>query len=283
MKLPSDDRSGDSREGLNRPGRLNDRRVLLVHGLMGEVMAALRPIGLDYMHSLAAWLRAQGAEVDVVRLPTAAPIARNAERLRAVLLAEAAPVLLIAHSKGGLEALAALLDPVAAARCTGFVALQSPFFGSPVADAVTGARPLDAAAMGLARLLRIGSGEGLRDLTTARRAAWMGANAAAIGALLARLPVVCLATALPARGLRGRDQIYGLAARWMARRGAWPSDGLVPVASALLPGARHLLRDGSHIASVSRGGGRDPAGLLAEALRLLESRPVKQGDQQIQT
>lgn len=248
---------------------------------MGEVMAALRPIGLDYMHGLAAWLCGEGASVEVVRLPTAAPIARNAERLRAVLVAEAAPVLLIAHSKGGLEALAALLDPATAARCTGFVALQSPFFGSPVADAVTGARPLDAAAMGLARLLRIGSGEGLRDLTTARRAAWMGANAAAIGALLARLPVVCLATALPARGLRGRDRIYGLAARWMARRGAWPSDGLVPVASALLPGARHLLRDGTHIAAVSRGGGRDPAGLLAQALEVLGLSSAEHGGQRI--
>ncbi|MBR0666401.1 hypothetical protein GXW71_18720 [Roseomonas hellenica] len=261
--------AAEGREGLDRPGNLAGQRVLLVHGLMGEVMAALRPIGLDYMHGLAAWLRAQGAEVDVVRLPTAAPIARNAERLREVLLAEPSPVLLIAHSKGGLEALAALLDPVAAARCTGFVALQSPFFGSPIADAVTRARPLDAAAMGLARLLRIGNGEGLRDLTTTRRAAWMEAHAQSIAALLARLPVVCLATALPARSLRGRDRIYGLAARWMAQRGAWPSDGLVPVASALLPGAHHLLRDGSHIASVSRGGGRDPAGLLAEALAVL--------------
>lgn len=274
MSLPPDDRSGESREGLNRTGKLDGARILLVHGLMGEVMAALRPIGLDYMHGLAAWLRAQGAEVDVVRLPTAAPIARNAERLREVLLAEPAPVLLIAHSKGGLEALAALLDPAAAARCTGFVALQSPFFGSPIADMLTRARPLDAAATGLARLLRIGSGEGIRDLTTARRAAWMEAQAQPIAALVARLPVVCLATALPARGLLGRDRLYGMAARWMARRGAWPSDGLVPVASALLPGARHLLREGSHIASVSRGGGRDPAGLLAEALALLAPVPA---------
>ncbi len=234
---------------------------------MGEVMAALRPIGMDYMHGLAAWLRDEGAIVDVVRLPTAAPVARNAERLRAALLAEPAPVLLIAHSKGGLESLAALLDPAAAARCSGFIALQSPFFGSPVADALTRRRPLDAAAAGLARLLRIGTGEGVRDLTTARRAAWMTAEADAIASLLTRLPIICLATALPARGLRGRDRLYGMGAKWMAGHGAWPSDGLVPVASALLPGAHHLLRDGSHIACVSRGAGRDPVGLLREALQ----------------
>ena len=53
---------------------LAGRRILLVHGLMGEVMAALRPIGIDYMQGLAAWLREAGAEVDVVRLPTGEPV-----------------------------------------------------------------------------------------------------------------------------------------------------------------------------------------------------------------
>jgi PAS domain S-box-containing protein len=56
---------------------------------------------------------------------------------------------LVAHSKGGLEALAALLDPEAAARCAAFVAFQSPFFGSPVADAVAGRRVLRGLALAL--------------------------------------------------------------------------------------------------------------------------------------
>ena len=52
-----------------------------------------------------------GAAPEVVRVPTAASVSANAARIRAALLASGRPALVIAHSKGGLEALAALLDP----------------------------------------------------------------------------------------------------------------------------------------------------------------------------
>ena len=159
---------------------LDGQRVLLVYGLLGEVAAAFHPFGLDYMQPLATWLRGQGALVSVVQLRTAESVSANAARLRAEILADPAAALIIAHSKGGLEALAALLDPAAQARCIGFLAMQSPFYGSPIADVVVGAKPLEAAAGGLARLLRIGTKEGVRDLTTSARRAWMAARRLAI-------------------------------------------------------------------------------------------------------
>ncbi|MBR0680111.1 hypothetical protein GXW74_06405 [Roseomonas eburnea] len=245
--------------------------MLLVYGLMGEVMAALHPFGMDYMHPLRDWLEAQGADVAIVPLRTAEPVSANAARLREALMADPRPALIIAHSKGGLEALAALLDPEAQARCTGFLAMQSPFYGSPVADAVTGAKPLEAAAGGLARLLRIGSGEGVRDLTTTSRRIWMAAAAQAVARLLAALPVACLATEVQEGLARGRERLHLAAAQWMERRGCGPNDGLVPVSSALIPGARHLILPGSHIATVSRGPGRDPVAMLRAGLDALFS------------
>lgn len=252
-------------------------RVLLVYGLMGELIAALRPVGLDYMHPLGDWLAEQGADAAVVPLQTAEPVSANAARLRAVLLADPRPALVIAHSKGGLEALAALLDAEAQARCSGFLAMQSPFYGSPVADAVMGAKPLEAAAGGLARLLRIGSGEGVRDLTTSARQLWMAAAAEPVARLVATLPVACLATVVDEGSARGRERLHLAAAQWMERRGHGPNDGLVPVASALIPGARHVVLPGSHIATVSRGPGRDPVVLMRAGLDALfsaERRPA---------
>ena len=245
---------------------LAGRRILLVHGLLGEVMAALRPIGIDYMQGLAAWLCEAGAEASVVRLPTGEPVIRNALALRAAIAAEPRPPLVIAHSKGGLEALAALMDPRTVERCTGFIALQSPFFGSPIADVVTASPALDATATSLARLLRIGSGEGIRDLTTARRTAWMTTHAEAITALVKHLPILCVATTIPARGAHGRDRAYAITDAWMRGRGHGPSDGLVPLASARIPGARSITCEGSHIACVSQGPGRDPVSILRDAL-----------------
>ncbi len=256
---------------------LDGQRVLLVYGLLGEIVAALRPFGLDYMQPLRAWFAAQGADATVVRLQTAEAVSANAAKLRAVLLADPRPALIVAHSKGGLEALAALLDPAAQARCMGFLAMQSPFFGSPVADAVLAAKPMEAATGGLARLLRVGSGEGVKDLTTTARCLWMAAAREPIARLIATVPVACLATRLQEGQARGRERLHLAAAQWMERRGCGPNDGLVPVDSALIPGARHLVLPGSHIATVSRGPGRDPVALMRaglEALFSAQTRPA---------
>jgi hypothetical protein len=212
------------------------------------------------------WLLGLGLPVEVVPVPTAAPVAANALRLRAALAADPQPAVLVAHSKGGLEALAALLDPEAATRCRAFIALQSPFLGSPVADALVGVPRLHRAAGRILQRLGLGGEEGLRDLTSAARAEWMAAHAAEVAALPRHLPVLCCATWLDAANARGPDRRYLPLVRWVERRGGGPNDGLVPVASALLPGARHRLLPGGHRALVATGRGRDPVGALRDAL-----------------
>jgi pimeloyl-ACP methyl ester carboxylesterase len=244
---------------------LDDCRILLCYGLLGEVMARLRPVGLDYMGAQADWLRALGLPVQVVDVPTAAPVACNAARIAEVMAADDRPALLIAHSKGGLEALAALLRPGVAERCRGFIAIQSPFFGSPVADAICARAALHRAAHHTLRALGIGDGAALRDLTTATRASWMAAHADAIAALVRSLPVIAVASEL-GRCQDLHDHVYQPLSRWMRQRGAGPNDGLVPVASAQLPGARQVLLTAGHRSLVAEGGGGDPVGVLRDLL-----------------
>jgi hypothetical protein len=245
--------------------RLTGHRVLLCYGLFGDVMAALRPIGLDYMAGQLAWLRRIGVRAAPARMPSAAPVARNAARIAEAVLAEPSPVLLVGHSKGGLEALSALLLPEVAAQCRGFLALQSPFRGAPLADAALGLAPLRLAADGVLRLVRLGEGQGLLDLTCALRGPWMAEHATAIAALSTTFPVASLATAVGAPG-SWRDRPYLPLVRWMERIGAGPNDGLVPVSSTVLPGARHAILPGGHRALVAAGPGRDPVGLLRREL-----------------
>jgi hypothetical protein len=64
----------------------------------------------------------------------------------------------------------------------------------------------------------------------------------------------------------GPDRRYLPLAEWVERQGGGWNDGLVPVASALLPGARQEVLNGSHRALVSSGEGRDPLGVLRRAL-----------------
>jgi hypothetical protein len=245
--------------------QLSGTRVLLCYGLLGEVMAGLAPVGIDYMTGQLAWLRGLGVDAEVVRLPTAAPVGVNAGRICATLLEQDRPTLLVAHSKGGLEALAALLRPGMAERCRGFIAFQAPFFGAPLADWLLAARPTLLAAHHAARLAHLGTGRGLRDLTCPVRQAWMRDHATAIAALIASLPVSTLATEITRSG-NWRESAYRPLARWLEARGAGPNDGLVPVASALLPGARQRVLPGGHRALVTSGPGRDPIGVLRAEL-----------------
>jgi alpha-beta hydrolase superfamily lysophospholipase len=255
---------------------LAGRRVLLAYGLAGEAIARLAPVGFDYMGTQLAWLRACDAEAQVVPLPTAAAVEDNATLLAGAILASPAPCLLLSHSKGGLEALAALLRPGVAARCQAFLALQSPFLGSPVADALLGNAGFHGVARQLAQLLRVGSGAGLVDLTSTVRTAWMQERAPQIAALTASLPVLCIGTQVKRDSAVGPDRRYLPLAEWLEKRGAGANDGLVPVASALLPGARHWVLNASHRALVSAGEGRDPVGILRQALEALLAVPALQ-------
>ena len=245
---------------------MSGARVLIAYGLLGDVVARL---GIDYMQTQVRWLRkTMGADVTVVKLPTSAPVGENARKLRASLAMDARPALVIAHSKGGLEALEALLDESAAARARGLIALQSPFFGSPVADAVLRTDPVHVLARGAAWFVGAGSGGGLVDLTMARRAIWMAAHAHATAALVARMPVVCVAAVMDDSAPPGPDRNFRPLARWIERHGHGPNDGLVAVRSALLPGARHMVVSAGHRGTVSTGRNRDPIGVLRRALDL---------------
>ncbi len=248
--------------------RFASHRFLLCLGLLGEVMAGLKPVGVDYMDSQRAWLTGLGLDAQVVSLPTAAPVAANARRVAEAVRAAPGRVILIAHSKGGLEALAALLRDDVAARCDGFIALQCPFQGSPVADALLGRQQLRLALDQVARLTGLGNGRGLMDLTTATRHDWMMRHRAEIEALIAQVPVTTLATQLD-NPADWRDGFYAALSRWMVEEGEGPNDGLVPVASALLPGARHVVLAGGHRALVTAAPGRDPIGVLRDQLLLL--------------
>jgi hypothetical protein len=116
-------------------------------------------------------------------------------------------------------------------------------------------------------LLRVGSGAGLRDLTTASRQTWMKLNGPDLMALTRTIPVVCCASYINDRAT-WPDRRYLHLAGWVERRGRGRNDGLVPVASALLPGARHVVVKGAHRGAVASGRDRDPVALLRRLLTL---------------
>jgi hypothetical protein len=99
-------------------------------------------------------------------------------------------VVIVSHSKGGLDTLHALVtDPGLTGDdgpVVGWVALQAPFHGSPVASL--------APAVGDQLLIAHGGGPALSDHSPAVREAYMADNAAAIASVAAAIPILSCAS-----------------------------------------------------------------------------------------
>lgn len=221
-------------------GVLAGTKIVVVPSYLTDLLIDAGELHLtDYFRSEIAALNAAGIETELAPVDTEQSVAENGRRLAAHIAASRRPVCLVSHSKGGLDTLEFLLraTPETRRRIACWVSLQAPFGGSPVADLIVTqgwTRELTDPAL---RALG-GSGRSLDDLTVAERSQYMRANADAIQSLGGNLPILALATYLD----DASTPSLHLAAtyRWMADKGI-ANDGLVPLASALLPGARYIV------------------------------------------
>ncbi len=128
------------------PAAAGKFRYLLARGFLWEDLPG-------YMVPNLERLRALGLDVELVDTDPAGSEETNGAMLAAAIAASDKPVILLGHSKGALDSLAALRDrPELQEKVAVLVALQSPYFGSPVADHVIWRTALDEAQKKYARL-----------------------------------------------------------------------------------------------------------------------------------
>src|SRR5262245_20228258 len=134
--------------------RVSGSTVLLVRGFLSDAVVKIGaliegiPAGRqvaggigEYFDAQMQWLGRIQVPCERVMIESEAPVRDNAQRIRGRI--ETFPrVFIISHSKGCLDVLEALLGaPALWSRLSGWIAIQGPFAGTPVADAVAG-RPL---------------------------------------------------------------------------------------------------------------------------------------------
>lgn len=223
--------------------RIRASRILFVPAVLsGIALKASRLRLVEYLTHQVRQLRDEGFDADIVQVDTGATVEHNADRLAEIVIAHHRPTWVITHSKGGLDFLHMLVaHPEALRFVDGWISFQAPFMGSPVADVASGstrARKISGAALRV-----LGSDlAALEDLRTDRRARYMAEHTARIARLGEELAIMCVATISGASLLKptlGPDWPTG---RWMDGLGL-RNDGLVPVGSAVLPGARHVMLD----------------------------------------
>lgn len=245
----------DQKLGEGEKAELRKCKVLLVRGFMtGGYVEPFSLFGKKvwigkYFNDQMKVLKELGVEYSMVDIDSVMTPSHNAAKVAAGIRGSEKPVIIISHSDGGMYALQALTEnPALAPRVRGFISLQTPFLGSPVADYVLRNKTLAAA---MSRTLGYfgGSLESLASLSQSERAAFQDRNTGGIRGIVSSVKVLSFATLKP--DVPGKiDTLLGIPRDAMLKSGI-ENDGLVPTDSAILPGSDFIRLSGlDHIAPV---------------------------------
>jgi hypothetical protein len=130
---------------------------------------------------------------------TSESVEHNAAAILGFLRSTDKKIVIVSHSKGGLDTLDALLGApeLWGKTVLGWVALQAPFHGSPLADSAPSA--VNDLLLGAVE----GNGQSVEDLKTVTRAAYMRARKDRIAKLTGRIPVISAYSTYEASGTVG--------------------------------------------------------------------------------
>ncbi len=216
-----------------------------------------------YMDPIRDWLSSHSIEHSTAAIRSDQSSASNADQIALQIQAAQKPILIVAHSRGGVDVLECLIrHPHLRSKVYGLVFIQSPFFGTWLADFFSGrsvrSKPPDPWDRFLlhSRLLPqslrqklFGIWQSTKSLTAVHRQAWMKENALEIEKLFGSIPGLTVIT---------QDQsffklrIFTFFRMIMQKKGII-SDGVVPERSMQIPGvARVSLEYLDHAALVFR-------------------------------
>ncbi|MCB0394690.1 MAG: hypothetical protein KDD25_09025 [Bdellovibrionales bacterium] len=197
---------------------------------------------------ISHYLDEEGIANHFAPIEAEANIEPNSEVIRREVKKSDKPVFIVAHSRGGVDALEALIRfPEIREKVIGFYAIQSPFWGTDLSDFLERHEFTRDLAKNYLKF-RGGEGRLVHQLTTKRRSQYMLAHATEIQKITAMIPTFTLATrmsVLVPKPLRGVQPIH-----WV---GNLSSDGVVPTSSMYLPGAKAYFVNGvDHLTGILR-------------------------------
>ncbi len=207
------------------PSEARSHLYLVVKGLLGDEM-------FSYMEDNQRRLERRGLETLEVQVDTEGTLADNVEVVHRALedaIFFKRSVVLMGHSKGGVESLAALaLYPELRRHVRAVVAMQAPYGGSPIAHDLTDTPDLRRVLSIAFPLLFYGVSHAVEDLRYPVRMEFVRRHPYA-----GEVPTVSLATSR-----YSRRSLLWPTARYIFERYGLLSDGLVAQVDAEIPGSR---------------------------------------------
>jgi hypothetical protein len=228
------------REGRARP--LPNRAELYSYRFIGGFAWDILP---DYFEPNIERLRAHGLDASLVETDPYGTSKENAPRIKASIAASSKPIILFAHSKGGADSLEALrLFPELQDQVKILVLLQSPYFGTPLADWFAAHPWLYTAAVSCVRLLNprhilsvnpFSRHETAQELSLDCRGHFCKRKSP----LKKSLQIYSIASRVSASTSMG--WLLRLASQAVRRLSGQDNDGLVAPEQAIVPGSRYAL------------------------------------------
>jgi len=219
------------------PPEAKDHVYLTVDGLTGENWPG-------YMEANREGLRDRGLDVREIKVDTEASTLTNAETIRKAIesvQAEGKQVVLIGHSKGGVDISAALaLHPELKDSVRAVVTMQSPYGGAPLATDLLSDPLTKAGVDALAKYIFNGDPNTVRDLTYAYRQKFIQEHPYPTD-----IPTVSLGTSSDSQ-----LSLVSAPANYTKLRYGEKTDGLVSPKDARIPGSNTVtLPDLDHVNS----------------------------------
>ncbi len=222
---------------------LRDYKVIFVFGLLSDLYKE------KFTNGYVKWLRKMGIDCERADIESEEAPSYNVPAITRAIELSDKPVIIIARSKGGLDVLYTLVENEHLLnKIRGIIMIQTPFFGSPLADYILNNSILNTAVVKTLKALG-GSKKFLSSLATDKREEYYRQNREAITRIAGSVPFISFAS-WKENEPRRLDTILELPRNIMEKAGI-ANDGLVPVKSAILPETDYIMKSGiDHIVTV---------------------------------
>lgn len=220
--------------------KIDGHRILLVPGFLSEALITAGKFGFGgYFDDQMEWFTRDSIEYIRVSIESEASTEKNGKKILSAIQRDRKPVYIISHSKGGLDTLDAVLsDPSVWNQIGGWVAIQTPFYGTPIADLILGQKILRLLIASPFLTLMGGSNASLLDMQVTKRRDLQKVNHDRIQKFLKAFPMLCFASHA------GEIDTDLEPIRKVIHDQAGVNDGLVPLDSAILEGSDFVKTSG---------------------------------------
>lgn len=220
--------------------KLQKFKVLVVPGVLAESFdkTSLQPIKLNIAFEQGfadqiKVLKENNIDFEFVKFDTENSPTVNGKIIAKAIMESNKPVLIYSHSKGGLDTLEALMsNPNLMSKIKGWVSVQSPFYGSPVAELFNKESFLKSTTDNLFKWFG-GSPSGFHSLTFEERVAYMESSKVQNLVEKINLEINFLNYGSIKKDILGYDSAIELF-RDISQNVSGDNDGVVPIMSALM-------------------------------------------------